>query len=120
MNCSLFSFVRNGVDAYCQAAKQHVRQWTKPDNHDPVLNAAMDLIRRRPHVGIGQHPTSIPKALALSGRLYPRLDRGRRLAQPVVRELLVLHLGHLDVDVDAVQQGAGVNFRPSWALPHFS
>jgi hypothetical protein len=47
MYFSLFSFVRNSVDSYCQAAKQRLRQWTKPDNHDPVLNAAMDLTRSR-------------------------------------------------------------------------
>ena len=47
MNFSPFSFVRNGIDAYCQTAKQRLRQWTKPENHDPVLNAAMALTRSK-------------------------------------------------------------------------
>jgi putative transposase len=50
MNFSLFSFVRNSLDSCCQAAKQHLRQWTKPENHDPVLNAAMDLTRSKPEL----------------------------------------------------------------------
>ena len=47
MNFSLFSFVRNSIDTYCQAARQRLRRLTKPDNHDPVLNAAMDLTRSK-------------------------------------------------------------------------
>ena len=56
MNCSLFSFVRNSVDSYCQVAKQHLRQLTKPDNHDPVLNTAVDLTRSRQGLLLGNMP----------------------------------------------------------------
>ena len=47
MNFSPFSFVRQSIDSLCQAAKQRLRQWTKPDNHALVLNAAMDLTRSK-------------------------------------------------------------------------
>ena len=50
MNFSLFSFVRNSMDSCCQATKQRLRQWTKPDNHALVLNAASDLTRSRPEL----------------------------------------------------------------------
>jgi hypothetical protein len=45
--CFSLFFVRNSIGSYCQAAKQCLRQWTKPDNHDWVLDAAMDLTRSR-------------------------------------------------------------------------
>lgn len=47
MNMPLFSFVRNSIDALGQAVKQRLRQWTKPDNHTLVLNAALDLTRSK-------------------------------------------------------------------------
>ena len=47
MNSSPLSFVRQSIESVCQAAKQRLRRWTKPDNHDLVLNAAMDLTRSK-------------------------------------------------------------------------
>jgi putative transposase len=47
MNSSPLSFVRQSIEYVYQAAKQRLRRWTKPDNHDPVLNAAMDLTRTK-------------------------------------------------------------------------
>ena len=41
MNMPLFSFVRHSIDALGQAVKQRLRQWTKPDNHTPVLNTVL-------------------------------------------------------------------------------
>ena len=38
------------IDSLCQSAKQRLRQWTKPDNHALVLNAAMDLTRSKPEL----------------------------------------------------------------------
>ena len=45
MNSSPLSFVRQSIESVYQAAKQRLRRRAKPDNHDPVLNAAMDLTR---------------------------------------------------------------------------
>ncbi len=47
MNLPLFSLVQHSIDSLCQAVKQRLRQWTKPDNHTLVLNAAMDLTRSK-------------------------------------------------------------------------
>jgi putative transposase len=47
MSTSLPSFMRKSIDTVCQSAKQRLCQWTKPDNHDLVLNAAMDLTRSK-------------------------------------------------------------------------
>ncbi len=47
MNLPLFSLVQHSIDALGQAVKQRLRQWTKPDNHTPVLNAALDLTRSK-------------------------------------------------------------------------
>ena len=47
MNFPLLSFVRHSTDALCQAVKRRLRQWTKPDNHTLVLNAAVDLTRSK-------------------------------------------------------------------------
>jgi len=47
MGFPLFPFVRRSIDSLCKAAKQRLRQWTKPENHDLVLSAAMDLTRSK-------------------------------------------------------------------------
>jgi hypothetical protein len=47
MSSSLLSLVRKTSDSFCQAAKQYLRQWAKPQNHDLVLDAAMDLTRSK-------------------------------------------------------------------------
>jgi putative transposase len=47
MNLPLFSFVRHSIDALVQAVMQRLRQWTKPDKHTLVLNAALDLTRSK-------------------------------------------------------------------------
>ncbi len=50
MTLSPFFFVRQSMDSLCQVAKQRLRQWTKPDNHDLILNAATDLTRSEPEL----------------------------------------------------------------------
>ena len=50
MSYSPFSLVRKSIVSLYQAAKWRLRQWTKPGNHDLVLNAAMDLTRSRPEL----------------------------------------------------------------------
>jgi putative transposase len=50
MNLSPFSFVRQSIDSRRQGARQRLRHWTKPDNHDLVLNAALDLTRSKPEL----------------------------------------------------------------------
>lgn len=47
MSSSLFSFMRKRIDSVCQSARQRLHQWTKPDNQDLVLNAALDLTRSK-------------------------------------------------------------------------
>jgi hypothetical protein len=47
MDLSPFSVVRQSMDCLCRVAKQRLRQWTKPANHDPVRNAALDLTRSK-------------------------------------------------------------------------
>jgi hypothetical protein len=43
MNLTLFSLVHDYLHSLVQAVKRHLRQWTRPDNHDLVLNTALDL-----------------------------------------------------------------------------
>jgi len=50
MSFSPFSFVRKSIDSLCQAARQRLRQWTKPDSHSLALSAAMDLTRSKPEL----------------------------------------------------------------------
>jgi putative transposase len=50
MNFPLFSFVLRGNDTLWQAVKQCIRVWMKPDNHDLVLNAPIDLTRSQPEL----------------------------------------------------------------------
>ena len=47
MNLPPFSCVRHSIDSLSQAVKQRLRQWTRPDNHALVLNAAVDLMRSK-------------------------------------------------------------------------
>jgi hypothetical protein len=42
--------VRRSTDTLYQAAKQRLRQWTKPDSQGLVLNAAMDTTRSKPEL----------------------------------------------------------------------
>ena len=41
------NFLRQIVHSLCQAVKQRLRQWTKPDNHTLALNAALDITRSK-------------------------------------------------------------------------
>jgi hypothetical protein len=45
MNFALFSLARDYLHSLVQAVKRHLRQWTRSDNHDLVLNSALDLTR---------------------------------------------------------------------------
>ena len=47
MNSSPPSFVRRSTESVYQVAQQRLRRWTKPGNHDSILNAAMDLTRTK-------------------------------------------------------------------------
>jgi hypothetical protein len=42
--------VRDYLHSLVQAVKRHLRQWTRPDNHDLVLNSALDLTRSKPEL----------------------------------------------------------------------
>jgi putative transposase len=50
MSFSPFSFVRKSIASLCQAAKQRLCQWTKPDSHSLALSAAMDLTPSKPEL----------------------------------------------------------------------
>ncbi len=39
------TFIRQSVHSLCQAVKQRLRQWTQPDNHSLIRNAALDITR---------------------------------------------------------------------------
>ena len=41
------NFIRQSVPALFQVVNQRLRQWTKPDNHTLILNAALDLTRSK-------------------------------------------------------------------------
>jgi putative transposase len=45
-----FTSVRQYMDSLCQALKQHLRRWTRPDSHGLVLNTALDLTRSKPEL----------------------------------------------------------------------
>jgi len=45
MAVSLFAFVRQSIDALCQAVKRRLRHWTRTDTHDLVPNAVLDMTR---------------------------------------------------------------------------
>ena len=47
MNTLLFSLAHSYRPFLVQAVKRHLRQWTRPDNHDLVLNSAQDLTRSK-------------------------------------------------------------------------
>jgi hypothetical protein len=50
MNTPLFSLVHDWLPSLVQDVKRHLRQWTRPDNHDLVLNSAQDLTRSKPEL----------------------------------------------------------------------
>ena len=41
------NFLQQSVHSLCQAVKQRLRQWTKPNNHTLILNTALDLTRSK-------------------------------------------------------------------------
>jgi hypothetical protein len=50
MNLPFFSLVHDYLHSLVQAVKRHLRQWTRPDNHDLVLHTALDLTRSKPEL----------------------------------------------------------------------
>ena len=44
---SLFALMRQILGSLCQILLQPLRRWTKPDNHAPIPNAALDLTRSK-------------------------------------------------------------------------
>ena len=44
------SFLHSHIVSLCQAVKQRLRQWTRPDNHTLILNTALDLTRSKPEL----------------------------------------------------------------------
>jgi hypothetical protein len=50
MNIPLFSLAHSYLPFLVQAVKRHLRQWTRPDNHDLVLHTALDLTRSKPEL----------------------------------------------------------------------
>jgi putative transposase len=40
-------FLRQRAHSLCQAIKQRLRQWTKPNNHTLPLNAVLDITRSK-------------------------------------------------------------------------
>ncbi|HDQ74130.1 MAG TPA: integrase, partial [Chloroflexi bacterium] len=39
------TFIRQSVHSLRQAVKQRLRQWTQPNNHSLIRNAALDITR---------------------------------------------------------------------------
>ena len=74
MNFSPFSFLLRGKDALCQTAKRHLRQWTKPDNHALVLNAAVDLTRSKSELVL---ENTLLRQQVIRQALAAELGRGR-------------------------------------------
>jgi hypothetical protein len=81
------------------------------------MDRSLTALKRRSylrwsHIRIGQDVAIALKALALAlaRGLHPFAEGSRRFAQPLIRELLILHAGYLNVDIDAVQEGAGDAF----------
>ena len=79
---SLFNLMRQILGSRCQILLQPVRRWTKPDNHAPIPNAALDLTRSRSelmlenallrqHLIVLQRQVKQPK-LTWSDRALPR------------------------------------------------
>ena len=52
MNSSPLSFVRQSTDSVRQAFKRQLCRWTKADNQDLALDAAMDPTRSQPELGL--------------------------------------------------------------------
>ena len=51
---SLFGLVRQILGSLCQVLLQPVRRWTKPDNHAPIPNAALDVTRSKSELILAQ------------------------------------------------------------------
>ena len=44
------TFLHSHILSLCQAVKQRLRQWTRPNNHTLILNTALDLTRSKPEL----------------------------------------------------------------------
>jgi hypothetical protein len=79
MSSSPSSFARKSIDSLRQSAKQRLRQWTKPGNHDLALNAAMDLTRGKPEL-ILENMLLRQQLIALKRQVkHPALSRRDRV-----------------------------------------
>ena len=62
----------------------------------------------RPHIGIAGHAQRCqPCTLAVARGFHPGADGGGGFAQRGIGEFVVFHAGHLDVQVNAVQERTG-------------
>jgi hypothetical protein len=89
MRFSLLSFVRKSLDCLCQSAKQRLGQWTKLDNHAPVLNAALHPTRTRRELMLeNMVPQMIPYRLMPTIRCQRRISTSRTSAHMALPALL--------------------------------
>ena len=72
MSFSPFFFARQSIDSLYQSAKQYIRRWTKPYNHDLALNAATDLMRSKPEL-ILENVLLRQQLIVLKRQVKPRL-----------------------------------------------
>jgi hypothetical protein len=76
----------------------HARRvdWRSPYPAIPCFRFASPIFRR-----LTWHE---PPPLSFARRFHPRPSDLRRLPQPVIAQLLVIHARHFDMDIDPVQQ----------------
>ena len=53
MSAPLLAFTRQILGSLCQVLLHPVRRWTKPSNHAPIPNAALDLTRSNAELVLG-------------------------------------------------------------------
>jgi hypothetical protein len=61
------NFLRQLVRSLLQPIKQRLRQWTKPGNHTPALDVALDLTRSKSEL-ISAPETTLISALVTAVR----------------------------------------------------
>ncbi len=73
-----------------------------------IIKSAIQTNLSRVHVGIaGKAGASEALALNLTCSLDPLGDDTGRLSQAEIGQFLIIHPGHIHMDINAVQQGTG-------------
>jgi hypothetical protein len=108
-------FLHSHIVSVCQAVKQRLRQWTRPDNHTLILNTALDLTRSKLELVLENAPLRQQLIILQRQTKRPKLTwRDRSLIVLLASELRGWKEALIIVKPDTVLRWHRELFRRFW------